>query len=244
MQTPKSTDLSVALLAGGLATRLKPITERIPKCLVEVAGRPFLEHQFEHLHRCGLQQIVLCLGHLGEMVRDFAGDGSRYDLQLSYSFDGDEPLGTGGALRQALPLLSDPFFVLYGDSYLPIQFNKIGSHFLPDPSLGCMTVFHNVHRWDRSNVLFKDGRVHMYHKRAPHSDMEHIDYGLGILRHSAFSYAPIDGAFDLAELYENLVNAGQLQGQEVTDRFYEIGSHQGLQELNDHLSHSSKPEKT
>lgn len=239
MNTLKSTELSVALLAGGLATRLKPITERIPKCLVEVAGRPFLEYQFEHLRRCGLQQIVLCLGHMGEMVRDFAGDGSRFGLQLSYSFDGDEPLGTGGALRKALPLLSDPFFVLYGDSYLPVRFDEIGSHFLPDPLLGCMTVFHNAHRWDKSNVLFENGRIRMYHKRTPHPSMEHIDYGLGLLRHPAFNCAPSNGAFDLALLYENLVIAGQLQGQEVQERFYEIGSHVGLQELNDFLSTSS-----
>lgn len=239
MDTLKSTELSVALLAGGLATRLKPITERIPKCLVEVAGRPFLEHQFEHLRHCGLQQIVLCLGHMGEMVQHFAGDGTRFGLQLSYSFDGDEPLGTGGALRKALPLLSDPFYVLYGDSYLPIRFDEIGSRFLPDPSLGCMTVYHNAHRWDKSNVLFEDSRVRMYHKRTPHASMEHIDYGLGILRHLAFRYAPNVGAFDLAELYESLVNASLLQGQEVRERFYEIGSHEGLQELNDFLSTTS-----
>lgn len=243
MQILKSTELSVALLAGGLATRLKPITERIPKCLVEVAGKPFLEHQFEHLSRCGLKQIVLCLGHMGEMVRGFAGNGSRFGLQLLYSFDGNEPLGTGGALLKALPLLTDPFFVLYGDSYLPIRFDEIGTRFLSDPSLGCMTVFHNLDRWEKSNVWFQDGRVRMYHKRTPNPCMEHIDYGLGMLRHSAFTYAPIEGAFDLAELYESLVDAGQLQGQEVSERFYEIGSHVGLQELNDFLSASSKLEK-
>lgn len=222
---------SVAILAGGLATRLRPVTEKIPKCLVDVAGKPFLEHQFEHLRRCGLRQAVLCVGHLGEKVRDFAEDGRRFGLEVSYSFDGEVPLGTGGALRQALPLLSDPFIVLYGDSYLPIDFAEVARAFLPSASLGCMTVFRNQNQWDRSNAWFEDGKLRLYHKRTPDPRMRHIDYGLGLLRHDAFAHAPSSGAFDLASLYESLVEAGLLQGQEVSRRFYEIGSPAGLKEL-------------
>lgn len=233
--------LSVALLAGGLATRLRPITETVPKCLVEVAGRPFLEHQFEHLRRCGLRRVVLCVGHMGDKVRDFAGNGRRFGLEVAYSFDGDAPLGTGGALRQALPLLSDPFLILYGDSYLPIDFSAIARRFLADPALGCMTVFRNEHQWDRSNVWFEDGTLRLYHKRKPDPRMRHIDYGLGLLRHAAFAHAPATGAFDLAALYETLVAAGRLQGQEVDQRFYEIGSHAGLQELDAYLRNQPGP---
>lgn len=235
MSADPAEKLSVALLAGGLATRLRPITETIPKCLVEVAGRPFLEHQLDHLRACGLRRVVLCVGHMGEKVREFAGDGVRFGMELSYSFDGPEPLGTGGALRQALPLLSDPFFVLYGDSYLPIDFRQVAQAFLPSAALGCMTVFRNEHQWDRSNVWFEEGALRLYHKRNPDPRMRHIDYGLGLLRHEAFAYAPASGTFDLANLYENLVTSGRLQGQEVASRFYEIGSHAGLKELDDHL---------
>lgn len=235
MSSAPNPELSVALLAGGLATRLMPITETIPKCLVEVAGRPFLEHQFEHLRRCGLRKVVLCVGHLGERVRDFAGDGQRFGLEVTYSFDGTTPLGTGGALRQALPLLTDPFFVLYGDSYLPIDFNVIAQRFLQDPALGCMTVYRNNHQWDKSNVWFDDGVLHLYHKRHLDARMRHIDYGLGLLRHEAFTQGATVGAFELASLYEKLVSAGRLQGQEVMQRFYEIGSHAGLKELDAYL---------
>jgi NDP-sugar pyrophosphorylase family protein len=235
MNAVRPEEMSVALLAGGLATRLKPITETIPKCLVEVAGRPFLEHQFALLRRAGIKKVVLCVGHMGEKVRAFAGDGQRFGLELTYAFDGEAPLGTGGALRQALPLLSDPFFVLYGDSYLPIDFKVVAQRFLVAPAAGCMTVFRNEHQWDASNVWFDQGCIRLYHKRSPDLRMRHIDYGLGLLRHAAFTLAPAAGGFDLALLYERLVDGGQLQGQEVAERFYEIGSPAGLAELDAHL---------
>jgi NDP-sugar pyrophosphorylase family protein len=235
MKVLRPEEMSVALLAGGLATRLRPITETIPKCLVEVAGRPFLEHQFALLRRCGIKKVVLCVGHMGDKVRAFAGDGERFGLELAYSFDGEAPLGTGGALRQALPLLTDPFFVLYGDSYLPIDFGAVALSFLESSAVGCMTVFRNEHQWDASNVWFDNGRIQLYHKRTPDPQMRHIDYGLGLLRHDAFLHAPAVGGFDLSLLYERLVIAGSLQGQEVSKRFYEIGSPAGLVELDAHL---------
>jgi NDP-sugar pyrophosphorylase family protein len=235
MKAARPEEMSVALLAGGLATRLRPITETIPKCLVEVAGRPFLEHQFALLRRCGIKKVVLCVGHMGEKVRAFAGDGRRFGLEVTYSFDGEAPLGTGGALRRALPLLSDPFFVLYGDSYLPIDFLAVAQRFLAASADGCMTVFRNEHQWDASNVWFDSGRIRLYHKRTPDPQMRHIDYGLGLLRHEAFTHAPAAGSFDLALLYERLVAGCLLQGQEVAERFYEIGSPTGLSELDAHL---------
>src|SRR5258708_1931944 len=111
--------LPIAILAGGLATRLRPITETIPKALVEIAGEPFLAHQLHLLRANGYERVVMCVGYLGEMVRDFAGDGSQFGMQVEYSFDGEALLGTAGALRKALPLLADDFSVIYGDSYLP-----------------------------------------------------------------------------------------------------------------------------
>ena len=181
--------------------------------------------------------MVLCVGHMGEKVRAFAGDGQRFGLELTYAFDGEAPLGTGGALRQALPLLSDPFFVLYGDSYLPIDFKAVAQRFLVTSADGCMTVFRNEHQWDASNVWFDQGCIRLYHKRTPDPRMRHIDYGLGLVRHAAFTLAPAAGGFDLALLYERLVEGGQLQGQEVAERFYEIGSPDGLAELDAHLYH-------
>jgi NDP-sugar pyrophosphorylase family protein len=135
--------LPVAILAGGLATRLRPITEKIPKSLVTVAGRPFLSHQIELLRGQGLRHLVLCIGHLGEMIQRDFGDGSKLGVKIDYSFDGPVLLGTGGALKKALPFLGPEFFVLYGDSYLPIDFNAVAASFKQSQKQALMTVYEN-----------------------------------------------------------------------------------------------------
>src|SRR5215212_1845923 len=147
-----SSDLPVAILAGGLATRLRPITEKIPKLLVEVAGEPFFSHQLRLLKKAGLKRIVLCVGYLGEMIVEGYGDGTKWGMEIQYSFDGPKLRGTGGALIQALPKLGNAFYVLYGDSYLPIDYLRVGDHFLRSGKLGLMTVFENHERYDASNV--------------------------------------------------------------------------------------------
>ncbi len=224
-------DIPLAILAGGLATRLRPITETIPKSLVAVAGRPFIEHQLEQLQREGIRHVVLCVGYLGEMVRDVVGDGSRFGLRVDYSFDGPKLLGTGGALRQALPLLGETFFVLYGDSYLPIPFAPVAETFLKSGKQGLMTVYRNEGSHDTSNVVFTDGRIRIYDKKAKLPKMRHIDYGLELLKPAAFEPFAGREAFDLAELLQDLLRRDQLAGHEVLTRFYEIGSHAGLTEL-------------
>ncbi|MFM1769047.1 MAG: hypothetical protein RJA22_1576 [Verrucomicrobiota bacterium] len=221
----------VALLAGGLATRLRPITEKIPKVLVPVAGQPFLAHQLALLRRQGLTRIVLCLGHLGEMVRDQFGDGSAHGVRLEYSFDGPKLLGTGGALRQALPLLGDRFFVLYGDSYLTEPFGPVADFWVRSGRPACMTVYRNEGLYDTSNVVFADGVIQTYDKTRRLPEMRHIDYGLSLFQAGVFEEWPADRAFDVAEVMRRLVERGQMAGWEVKDRFYEIGSHAGLAEL-------------
>ncbi len=225
----------MAILAGGLATRLRPLTENIPKSLVEVAGRPFIVHQLELLRDHGIERVVLCLGHLGEMVQETLGDGRAFGLQVDYSFDGDRQLGTGGALKQALPLLGDAFFVLYGDSYLEVDYQAVGTAFRKAGKLGLMTVLHNLGKWDRSNVLLRDGQIACYDKHRPTPEMEHIDYGLGVLSEEALRAVPDGTVYDLASVYESLVARGELAGFEVTRRFYEIGSIPGLEETREYL---------
>jgi len=220
----------VAILAGGLATRLHPITQTIPKALVELAGKPFILRQLEYLHNQGVQDVVMCIGYLGEMIRDVVGTGEGVGLHVSYSHDGSTLLGTGGALKKALPLLGDHFFVLYGDSYLPVNFSEVQRAYEQSGQQGLMTVLENGNRWDKSNVLFKGGRLVEYNKRAPRLDMAHIDYGLGVLAAEVFDQYPGDKPFDLADVYQTLSRQGQLGGYEVSDRFYEIGSHSGLKE--------------
>jgi NDP-sugar pyrophosphorylase family protein len=222
--------LPVAILAGGLATRLHPITETIPKALVEVAGKPFILRQLDYLRRQGVRRVVLCTGFLGEQIEALVGDGSAFELAVSYSQDWPNLMGTGGALKQALPLLDSLFLVLYGDSYLPIDFASVERVFLSSGKPALMTVQRNANKWDKSNVLFRDGVIVEYNKHSPTPEMKHIDYGLGAISAQALADENTRGPFDLADIYHRLSVSGQLAGYEVHGRFYEIGSHQGLAE--------------
>src|SRR4051794_10666712 len=154
-----SSDLPVAILAGGLATRLRPITEKIPKLLVEVAGEPFFSHQLRLLRGAGLTRLVLCVGHLGEKIVELYGDGAKWGVTIDYAFDAPKLLGTGGALIAALPKLGQHFYVLYGDSYLPVDYRAVGDCFLRAAQPGLMTVYENHGRFDASNVWFEDGEI-------------------------------------------------------------------------------------
>jgi NDP-sugar pyrophosphorylase family protein len=228
--------LPVAILAGGIATRMRPLTETIPKALLEVNGEPFIAHQLKLLRQRQLQRVVLCLGYLGELIVERIGDGSQFGLQVEYSFDSPVLLGTGGCLKNALPLLGEQFFVLYGDSYLECDYVAVQNAFIKSAKQGLMTVFLNEGRWDGSNIEYKDGRIINYVKRNITLQMKHIDYGLGILSRSAFDETPNQQAFDLETVYQKLLSRQELAGYEVTNRFYEIGSPSGLAELRQHLS--------
>jgi NDP-sugar pyrophosphorylase family protein len=224
----------LALLAGGMATRLGAVTERVPKSLVEVAGEPFVAHQLRLLAEQGVRDVAMCCGHQGAMIEEFVGDGARFGLRVRYSQDGPVLLGTGGAIGKALPLLGERFWVMYGDSYLTTEFAPVLQAFQESGKKALMTVFRNEDRWDRSNVEFAEGRIVRYAKNAwtdadkTSGRMRHIDYGLGI--YSAEAFAGWEGAFDLSELQSELTARGEMAGFEVTERFYEIGSVSGLRE--------------
>jgi NDP-sugar pyrophosphorylase family protein len=218
------------ILAGGLATRLRPLTQDIPKALIEVAGHPFLWHQLTLLRRHGLRHVVLAVGYLGERIQERFGDGSELGIQIDYTFDGPRLLGTAGAIRQALPLLPERFFVLYGDSYLPCDYRAVEDAFRASGLPGLMTVYRNEGRHDSSNVEYDGKRLLKYDKRNRTSGMRHIDYGLGVFDRSVFAAFPPGEMLDLAWVYQDLLSAGNLAAFEVQDRFYEIGSPQGLRE--------------
>ena len=226
-----SPNFPVALLAGGLATRLRPITEKVPKLLVDVAGEPFFSHQLRLLKQAGLTRVVVCVGYLGEKIVEQYGDGSAWGVHLDYSFDGEKLLGTGGALIRALPKLGGAFYVLYGDSYLPVDYSAVGAAFQHSGRLGLMTVYENHGRYDTSNVWFESGAIKVYDKKARLPEMHHIDYGLGVFQAAAFEGFPRDAVVDLAEVQKALVARRQLAGYEIKERFYEIGSPEGLAEL-------------
>jgi N-acetyl-alpha-D-muramate 1-phosphate uridylyltransferase len=228
--------LSVVILAGGLATRLGKITEKVPKSLVEVAGQPFICRQLDYLRKQGIQKITICIGFLGEMIESVVGKGSQFGLEVTYSHDGSKPLGTGGAIKKALPLLDESFFVLYGDSYLPVNFLSVEKAFRDSQKSALMTILKNTDQWDKSNVSYLNGELVEYNKDSPSPDMNYIDYGLGILSKGLFECYEDDHPFDLSEIYKSLSHQSALEGYPVNHRFYEIGSYQGLNETTQFFS--------
>lgn len=233
--------LTVAILAGGQATRLRPITESVPKSLLELNGEPFAVHQLRLLHAKGIRRVVLCVGHLGELIQRAIGDGAVLGLQVDYSFDGPALLGTAGAIKNALPKLGDSFFVMYGDSYLPCDYGAVARSFESAGVLAMMTVFRNEGKWDTSNVEFDaggfvTGKILAYSKTNRTPRMRYIDYGLGVFRAEAFQSLLAGKACDLAELYATLLQRKQLAAFEVRERFYEIGSPAGLRETVEFLA--------
>ena len=227
--------LPVAILAGGLATRLRPATQDLPKALIKINGEPFITHQLRLLRGAGAQRVVICIGYLGGMIREFVGDGRRLGLDIAYSADGPNLRGTAGAIRNALPLLGDRFLVLYGDSYLPSDYRAVERAFLESGQPGLMTVFRNANQWEESNVEFSDGCIRAYQKRNQAALMEYVDYGLSAFHASVFSGAGPEIA-DLSEVFQELIQQRRLAGLEVKERFYEVGSWEGIRLLEAYLN--------
>ena len=231
--------LPVAILAGGLGTRLGKKTLNKAKVLINVAGTPFISRQLNYLSDQGIKDIVICVGHLGNQIKNYIGNGLKYNLNVSYSDDSDQLLGTGGSIKKACQILGEHFFILYGDSFLPVNFSLIEKAYFQEKKPALMTVLKNKGRWDKSNAYFKDKCVR-YNKKKPRKNMDYIDYGLTIVRNSIFSDFPSNEVFDLADVFENLSNKSLLAGFEIYDRFYEIGSINGL---NDTIEFFKKMEK-
>lgn len=221
----------VIILAGGLATRMRPITEKTPKSMLEVSGRPFIYHQLKLLEKKGISEVVLCLGYLGKQVEGYIQGINEFHMNIRYSYDGEIQLGTGGALKKATQNMETPFFVLYGDSYLDIDYEAVQSAYIMGGQPALMTVYKNTDLYDKSNVLYIDRKVIKYDKRKPTSEMMYIDYGLGIMQKEILSDACYGSSFDLADVYAKLCQTGNLTGYEIYKRFYEIGSFEGLADL-------------
>jgi len=231
--------IPVAILCGGAATRLGSLTKTIPKSLILVTGKPMIFHQLDILGKRGINRVVLCVGHLGEMIRDRVG--CEYQgIKIDYSFDGSIPLGTGGAIKKALPMLEDKFFVLYGDSYLPIEYSPILDFFDKCYELGLITVYNNNDKFGTSNVVFENGKIIAYGKDTKLESMKHIDYGLSLFKSWAFNPYRYECKFDLSEVFTDLLKENQLAGYEMYERFYEIGSISGLSELESKLQNQAR----
>lgn len=220
--------LPVAILAGGLATRLRPITRTIPKAMITICGEPFAHWQMKKLAQAGVIDIVYCVGYKSEMIENFVGDGSKYGMNVEYSYDGPKQLGTGGAIIKALPYLGDKFMVLYGDSYLKIDYTKVQEAHEVSGKPALMTVYANNGKFDKSNVNFTGGVLRHYQKGNASIEMTHIDYGLSCFDVSVFSSYDSKIPLDVAQIFTDLASKDLLAGFEVEERFYEIGSRQGI----------------
>jgi NDP-sugar pyrophosphorylase family protein len=229
----------IAVLAGGLATRMRPLTAQLPKALLEVAGEPFIAHQLRLFAREGIRDVKLLVGYCWEQIELFIGNGSRFGVNVDYIVDGPTLLGTGGAVRRAIDRLGPEFLVTYCDSWLDAPYTPVVEAFHASGRPALMCVFRNEDRWDTSNVHYENGIIRRYSKKFRLPEMRHIDWGLGMLKASLIAPRPMDQPWDLAELYEDLATCGRLAGYEMTRRFYEIGSFEGLAETNRLLSGSS-----
>jgi NDP-sugar pyrophosphorylase family protein len=227
---------TVCILAGGRGVRLGEHVAAVPKPLVQVAGEPFLFHQLRLLRRHGAERAVICVGYLGEKIVDAIGDGAAFGLEVGYSYDGEALIGTAGAVRRALPSLGDEFLVLYGDTYLRIDYRDVVRAYRASGASALMTVLRNEGRWDSSNATFDGERVH-YDKRHPDPGAEWIDYGLAVLSASGFQSVQGEPA-DLAEVYAELSRRDDLAGYEASERFYEIGTPEALAETSGFLGAS------
>jgi NDP-sugar pyrophosphorylase family protein len=232
--------LPLAILAGGYATRLGSLTKDSPKCLIEINGRPFVDWQLDLLIKHGYTDFIFCISYKSDMVQEHLGDGSRWGVKIRYSLDGESQLGTGGAIQKALPLLGTAFGVIYGDSYLPIDYVQVEREFLSSPAQAVMTVYKNSNQFDTSNVEYSNGILVNYEKGTNIPKMRHIDYGLTYFRSSAFSPLGEIKSFDLSDTCHRLSSEGKLAGFEVFERFYEIGSAQGIEEFSDYLRRESE----
>ncbi len=228
------------ILAGGLGTRISSVSAGLPKSLIPVLGRPFLDYQLTWLAAQGIKAVVLALGFKAELIRNFTGDGRKWGLDICFVDDGNRPLGTAGAIRQAVDhnLMDDAFFVLYGDSYLDIELSSLWRQHQKSAQ-PTLAVFRNDGKWDTSNVLMEKNKIKLYEKNSPDRDklrMNYIDYGVSLLtRASILDHVPADQNYDLATLFHKLSLSRNLNAVVAARRFYEIGSPDGLADLERHL---------
>lgn len=231
--------MQIVVLAGGLGTRLKPVTKERPKSMILINDKPFLEYQIELFKRHDLFDIVLCIGYMADKIMDYFGDGSKFGVKISYSVENDKLLGTAGALKKAEPLLEDVFFLTYGDSYLMLDYENVIAYFKEFDKLGLMVVYKNLNRYGKSNVIIEGDPIRyvkVYNKKRQTADMVYINFGVSVLRKKALSLIPSDKIMDLQDFYKVLIEQRDLLAYETHNRFYEIGSFKGLEEFRQLIS--------
>lgn len=219
---------------------MRPMTERMPKSLIRIKGRPFLEYQLEFLKEGGVSNIVLCVGYLGRQIEEHFGDGSKFGVDIKYSYEHGQLLGTAGALKQAYALLDDEFFTLYGDSYIFLDFGKAMEYFRDQGKLGMMAVFRNFDEYGESNTVVRGKMVSGFSKEEKTYDTVYIEYGVNVLKKEALDLVPLHQPYVLDGLFRDLIEKDELLAYEVERRFYQIGSPKGLVEFMQFLANGKE----
>jgi NDP-sugar pyrophosphorylase family protein len=227
--------MQIVILCGGLATRLSHLTKYTPKSMVDIEGKTFLEYQIENLKKQSIKDIVLCVGHLSEKIEEYFGNGEKLDVNIKYSYDKEKLLGAIGALKNAEPLLKDTFFIMYGDSYINVDFHKVRDYFMLHDKPALMVVYKNQDKYDRSNLIIQDNMVVGYGEKERTRDMIYIDYGTSILRKKVLENVPVDTLYSTEQFFSDLVKKRELMAFEVQERFYHIGDLEALEEFRSHI---------
>ncbi|MCK4364986.1 MAG: NTP transferase domain-containing protein [Thermoplasmatales archaeon] len=223
--------MQIVILCGGLATRLGDLTKTVPKSMIPIEGKPFLEYQVENLKNHSIKDIVLCVGYLSEKIEDYFGNGSKFGVNIQYSHDGDKPLGPIGAVKNAESLLEDEFFIMYGDSYLTVDFQKAYSFFNQNNKLGLMVVYKNNDKYDKSNLKIKNNLAVSYGEK----DADYIDYGTSMLSKKALNLIPENTFYTTGDFFILLIQKQELLTFETKKRFYHIGTLQALEEFREFI---------
>lgn len=228
--------MQAVILAGGLGTRMRPYTDRAPKSLLPVNGRPFIDYQLDLLKAGGVTDVVLCVGYLGEQIETHLGDGQERGLHIRYSRERDHLLGTAGSLKHAEPLLASTFIITWGDSYVRVDYRALFESHVRNPKVkATMCVFHNRGLYDASNVHFAHNEVVRYAKGSHDPALTHIDAGVSVLNKTVLDDIPANTLANLDDLFALYAKAGQLAGYLLYERFYEIGSKSGYREFEEFI---------
>lgn len=233
--------MQMVILCGGLATRLGDIAKETPKSMIKIDGKPFLEYQIDFLKKSSIKDIVLCVGHLFEKIEDYFGNGKDFGVNITYSHDGEKQLGPIGAVKNARSILDNVFFIMYGDSYVKMDFKDVYSYFLNKDKLGLMCVYKNYDKYDKSNLVVKDGYVTGYNDSNNSNDMIYIDYGTSILRKDSLEQIPKDTFFTTGDFFIKLIKDNELLAYEVKQRFYHIGNPESLEDFKTFIRSKGKP---
>ena len=223
--------MQIVMLAGGLGTRLGKRYEKTPKSMIRILGRPFLQHQIELLKERGIRRILLCTGHLGEQIKAYFGNGEKFGVNIQYSEEGEKLMGTGGALKKAESFINENFFLMWGDSYLLLDYMNIWNAYFKSGCVGLMVVYNNYNQRVKSNVIVKDGKIVLYDKWKSYPDMVYIDNGVSVFNKVILKEIPPDNVFAIEKVFKKWSLEGKLAAYETEQSFYEIGSIPGLREF-------------